>query len=260
MIDEVAAATEKLSPPGERSGLRSIFDNNSLESATRRSRFAASSTSGEAQSPSTAIRASHATPSTRSCSRPCPARGRSRLPRCRGALASTSCSSSTAWRTCPPAFTSCCETPRAGSARSGDGPDFVWTRPAGCPALAAALPLGGRRRAGTPSRRAAVRKSRPTASLPRRCSPSTARPSRRSGPGSTAACTGRPASIGQVLYLEAEASGIRGTGIGCFFDDLTHQVFGLAGRPLPGALPLHHGRAGRRSTPADPSTVSAPRA
>ncbi len=35
--------------------------------------------------------------------------------------------------------------------------------------------------------------------------------------------------IGQVLYLETEASGIRGTGIGCFFDDLTHQVFGLTG-------------------------------
>ena len=35
--------------------------------------------------------------------------------------------------------------------------------------------------------------------------------------------------IGQVLYLEAEASGIRSTGIGCFFDDLTHQVFGLKG-------------------------------
>jgi hypothetical protein len=35
--------------------------------------------------------------------------------------------------------------------------------------------------------------------------------------------------IGQVLYLEAEASGIRGTGIGCFFDDLTHRTFGLEG-------------------------------
>jgi SagB-type dehydrogenase family enzyme len=35
--------------------------------------------------------------------------------------------------------------------------------------------------------------------------------------------------IGQVLYLEAEASGIRGTGIGCFFDDVTHKVFGLTG-------------------------------
>jgi len=35
--------------------------------------------------------------------------------------------------------------------------------------------------------------------------------------------------LGQVLYLEAEASGIRATGIGCFFDDATHHVFGLAG-------------------------------
>jgi SagB-type dehydrogenase family enzyme len=35
--------------------------------------------------------------------------------------------------------------------------------------------------------------------------------------------------VGQVLYLEAEATGIRGTGIGCFFDDLTHSLFGLEG-------------------------------
>ncbi len=33
--------------------------------------------------------------------------------------------------------------------------------------------------------------------------------------------------IGQVLYLEAEAAGVRGTGIGCFFDDPVHQVFGF---------------------------------
>jgi SagB-type dehydrogenase family enzyme len=35
--------------------------------------------------------------------------------------------------------------------------------------------------------------------------------------------------IGQMLYLEAEASGIRGTGIGCFFDDPSKQVFGISG-------------------------------
>lgn len=29
--------------------------------------------------------------------------------------------------------------------------------------------------------------------------------------------------LGQVLYLEAEATGVRATGIGCFFDDPTHQ-------------------------------------
>jgi SagB-type dehydrogenase family enzyme len=34
--------------------------------------------------------------------------------------------------------------------------------------------------------------------------------------------------IGQVLYLEAEAAGLRGTGIGCFFDDPTHELLGLS--------------------------------
>ncbi len=38
--------------------------------------------------------------------------------------------------------------------------------------------------------------------------------------------------IGQVLYLEAEAAGLRGTGIGCYFDDEVHRLLGLteAGR------------------------------
>ncbi len=34
--------------------------------------------------------------------------------------------------------------------------------------------------------------------------------------------------IGQVLYLEAEATGIRATGIGCFFDDPVHALLGLS--------------------------------
>ena len=34
--------------------------------------------------------------------------------------------------------------------------------------------------------------------------------------------------IGQVLYLEAEAHGVRGTGIGCFFDDAVHEILGLS--------------------------------
>lgn len=33
--------------------------------------------------------------------------------------------------------------------------------------------------------------------------------------------------IGQVLYLQAEAVGVRGTGIGCFFDDAVHEILGL---------------------------------
>ena len=33
--------------------------------------------------------------------------------------------------------------------------------------------------------------------------------------------------IGQILYLEAEAQGLRGTGIGCYFDDEVHGLLGL---------------------------------
>lgn len=33
--------------------------------------------------------------------------------------------------------------------------------------------------------------------------------------------------IGQVLYLEAEAHSVRGTGIGCFYDDMVHQILGF---------------------------------
>ena len=38
--------------------------------------------------------------------------------------------------------------------------------------------------------------------------------------------------VGQVLYLEAEAAGARGTGIGCFYDDAVHEALGLAGHGL----------------------------
>ncbi|HSC85239.1 MAG TPA: SagB/ThcOx family dehydrogenase, partial [Pseudomonas sp.] len=34
--------------------------------------------------------------------------------------------------------------------------------------------------------------------------------------------------IGQLLYLEAEAAGLSGTGIGCFFDDAVHELLELA--------------------------------
>jgi len=33
--------------------------------------------------------------------------------------------------------------------------------------------------------------------------------------------------LGHVLYLEAEAAGLRGTGIGCYFDDVLHDLFGM---------------------------------
>lgn len=38
--------------------------------------------------------------------------------------------------------------------------------------------------------------------------------------------------IGQVLYLEAEAAGVRATGIGCFFDDPVHEIVALKDQTL----------------------------
>ncbi|MGB5563203.1 MAG: SagB/ThcOx family dehydrogenase [Sedimenticolaceae bacterium] len=38
--------------------------------------------------------------------------------------------------------------------------------------------------------------------------------------------------IGQVLYLEAEAAGVRGTGIGCFFDDGVHDMLAIQDHDL----------------------------
>jgi hypothetical protein len=47
--------------------------------------------------------------------------------------------------------------------------------------------------------------------------------------------------IGQTLYLEAEAGGIRATGIGCFFDDEMHRLLGLQGHAWQS---LYHFTAG----------------
>ena len=47
--------------------------------------------------------------------------------------------------------------------------------------------------------------------------------------------------LGQVLYLEAEAAGIRATGIGCYFDDEMHALLGLEGHAWQS---LYHFTAG----------------
>jgi len=49
--------------------------------------------------------------------------------------------------------------------------------------------------------------------------------------------------IGQALYLGAEAAGIAGTGIGCFFDDEMHRLLGLEGL---GWQSLYHFTVGGR--------------
>jgi hypothetical protein len=74
--------------------------------------------------------------------------------------------------------------------------------------------------------------------------------------------------LGHVLYLEAEAAGLRGTGIGCYFDDAVHDLLGIAdtrlqalyhftlGRPREDThimtLPAYPGRPPRRADGALP--------
>jgi SagB-type dehydrogenase family enzyme len=59
--------------------------------------------------------------------------------------------------------------------------------------------------------------------------------------------------IGQVLYLEAEAAGIRSTGIGCFFDDVMHRLLDIKDRQLQS---LYHFTVG--SPVEDPRLRSEP--
>lgn len=61
---------------------------------------------------------------------------------------------------------------------------------------------------------------------------------------------------GQVLYLEAEAAGLRGTGIGCYFDDALHELVGLRQASLPALQAVYHFTVGRALE--DPRVQSEP--
>lgn len=108
--------------------------------------------------------------------------------------------------------------------------DFVWERPAGVPAT---LPL---HRLGSGDLREAARQVSCgqaiaadgvfSAGLLARFAPVLAR----RGPGAWARLFQETGAVGQLLYLEAEAAGLRGTGIGCFFDDEVHRALGLVDR------------------------------
>ena len=60
--------------------------------------------------------------------------------------------------------------------------------------------------------------------------------------------------IGQVLYLEAEAAGVRATGIGCFFDDPVHELMGL---PDDAFQSLYHFTVGSPRDDARLATLAA---
>jgi len=60
--------------------------------------------------------------------------------------------------------------------------------------------------------------------------------------------------LGQVLYLEAEAANVRGTGIGCYFDDEVHDLLGLKTRAFQS---LYHFTVGGAVTDARLQTLAA---
>ncbi|CAL75720.1 conserved hypothetical protein; putative oxidoreductase [Bradyrhizobium sp. ORS 278] len=60
--------------------------------------------------------------------------------------------------------------------------------------------------------------------------------------------------IGHALYLEAEAAGLRGTGIGCYFDDSVHEMLGVAGDQFQS---LYHFTVGRPLTDNRITTLQA---
>ena len=62
--------------------------------------------------------------------------------------------------------------------------------------------------------------------------------------------------LGQVFYLEAEAAGVRATGIGCFFDDPVHEIVEDTGDEAAIPLSLYDWRTSGRWTIADLAAVS----
>ncbi|EQL39151.1 hypothetical protein M770_24525 [Pseudomonas aeruginosa VRFPA03] len=49
--------------------------------------------------------------------------------------------------------------------------------------------------------------------------------------------------LGQLLYLEAEAAGLSGTGIGCYYDPLVHELLGLTDESMASLYHFTLGRA-----------------
>jgi hypothetical protein len=108
-------------------------------------------------------------------------------------------------------------------------PAFTWTRPPGCPQE---LPLfvleaGNARRlaAQVSCGQAIAGESAFSLGMIAEFEPRL----RREGPWFYRRLFWETGVIGQVLYLEAEAHGVRATGIGCFFDDPVHDVLGIEG-------------------------------
>jgi hypothetical protein len=115
------------------------------------------------------------------------------------------------------------------SLRAATRDDFSWAPPDGCPD---ALPLFT---LGHGDLRAAARQLSCTQDIAAMGAFSLGMLARfdhaleTGGPGMYPRLFWETGMIGQMLYLEAEAAGLRGTGIGCFFDDEVHRALGIEG-------------------------------
>jgi hypothetical protein len=117
----------------------------------------------------------------------------------------------------------------AADLRSRLNPRFVWQRPEGCPAELPLFQLVGgdaRRYAKLTSCHQDIAADGAFAAAMLAQFADTLHSE---GPAAYTWLHWEAGLIGQILYLEAEAAGIRATGIGCFFDDVTHQLLGLDG-------------------------------
>ncbi|MCH7790932.1 MAG: SagB/ThcOx family dehydrogenase [Planctomycetes bacterium] len=115
------------------------------------------------------------------------------------------------------------------SLRDAMKPGFVWQRPPGCPAALPLYLLATGDCTALAARVSCLQDIAGDGAFSLGMIAEFEAPLRRYGAWFYRRLFWEAGAIGQVLYLEAEAAGIRSTGIGCYFDDPVHDVFGLRG-------------------------------
>ncbi|TDJ68497.1 MAG: SagB/ThcOx family dehydrogenase [Planctomycetota bacterium] len=131
---------------------------------------------------------------------------------------------------------------RAEAVRAACRPEFLWAQPEGCPEhlpLSLLLPMDLR---NTAVQLACNQDIAGTGAFSLGMIVDFERSIAEHGPWFYPRLFWETGAVGQILYLEAEALGLRSTGIGCFFDDPVHSILGLRGRILQS---LYHFTVGK---------------
>lgn len=115
------------------------------------------------------------------------------------------------------------------SLRESFRPDFSWARPEGCPEDLPLFTLAHGDLRSTAQRLSCGQAIAGDGAFSLGMLARFDHALKKTGPGMYPRLFWETGMIGQMLYLEAEAAGLQGTGIGCFFDDEVHRVLGLAG-------------------------------